>query len=148
MPVDAPLVHIASRLCQASVAQAFDALASAAGMARWNLGLWHTRELQPGLFSGQSLFDGASGRVRVQADAERGLIDYAVGADAQALVPRIQAQVRDGALLGYAAGTCVVSLLAWRSVHLDDARWQRLMRTHELELDLIQAQLQAAAVGK
>ncbi len=154
MPTDAHAAHVCSRLCQAPAAAAVALLSTAAGLARWNLGLWHTRQIEPDVFTGQSLFDGAPGWVRVRVHAELGLIDYWVGADAQsvappmqaiALAPRIQARVSAGLALGHAEPSCVVSLLAWRTAAMDDARWQRLVATHEVEIDIIRGQLEADA---
>lgn len=114
-------------------------------MARWNLGLWNTREAGAGLFTGESLFSGASGWLRVHADAACGVVDYSVGADPNSLTPRIQARVQPGAELGHPANTCVVTLLAWRTAEMDDARWQRVQTTHDVEIDLIRAQLESTA---
>ncbi|MDH5539807.1 MAG: hypothetical protein OEY03_10400 [Rhizobacter sp.] len=138
-------VHAVARLCRTSVPDALALLSQAPGLAQWNLGLWRTREVKLGLLSGESLFGGGSGLARVQIDAARGLIDYAVGADEQSLVPRIQARVQAGAELGHAPGTCVVTLLAWRTAGMDDSRWQRLMAAHEVEIELIRCQLESGA---
>ncbi len=114
-------------------------------MARWNLGLWNTREVGAGVFTGESLFGGGASWVRVSADASRGLVDYAVGADPGSLEPRIQARIQPGAELGHPADTCVVTLFAWRTPQMDDARWQRLQAAHDVEIDLIRAQLEMSA---
>lgn len=116
-------------------------LTTAAGMARWNLGLMNCREPEPGLFTGASLFDGAQGWVRIKPAAGHDAVDYHVGASPDRLVPRIHARVIDGALLGHGAGSCVVTLLAWRPAGMSDERWSRLMSTHETEIELIRAQL-------
>ena len=120
-------------------------LTEASGMTRWNLGLWNTREAGAGLFTGESSFGGGRAWVRVSADAARGVIDYAVGADPGSLEPRIQARIQPGAELGHPADTCIVTLLAWRTPQIDDARWARLAATHEVEIDLIRAQLETTA---
>jgi hypothetical protein len=140
-------VHATARLCGATPAQALAHLSSAAGMARWNLGLWNCRAVGPDLFRGESLFDGGAGCVRVVADAARGQVDYLVGATPATLVPRIRASVIAGEALGYPAGTCMVALEAWRTGEMSDERWLRLMRTHETEIELIRAQLEAAPRG-
>lgn len=137
-------VHAVARLCGASVQAALALLSTAAGLARWNLGLWHTSEQGPGLLAGVSLFGGGRGLARVQVDAERGWVDYQVGADEQALVARIQARVQPGPELGHAEGTCVVTLMAWRTAQMDDARWQRLCAAHEVEIEMIRAALESA----
>jgi hypothetical protein len=136
------IVHAVARLCRASTSRAFALLTEAPGMASWNLGLWHTREVGPSLFTGESLFGGTSAWVHVQTDAARGLVEYWVGADANSLTPRIHARVQPGAELGHPANTCVVTLLAWRTPEMDEERWQRLKATHDVEIDLIRAQLE------
>ena len=141
-PRSASEVHAVARLCQARVEDALALLSTAAGLARWNLGLWQTREQAPGLLAGTSLFGGGRGVARVQLDAPRGWVDYRVGGDGQGLVPRIQARVQAGAELGHADGTCVVTLMAWRSADMDDARWQRLRSAHEVEIEIIRAELE------
>jgi len=137
------LSYSAARWCSASPAAALTHLGTAAGLARWNLGLWNCREVEPGLFTGESLFDGRQGWVRVQVDAQRGVVDYRVGAEPQALSPRIRATVIAGELLGYANGSCVVTLEAWRTAGMADERWQQLKQTHDTEIALICAQLGA-----
>lgn len=139
------LVHSTARWCGASVPAALAHLSSAAGMQRWNLGLWNCREVEPGLFTGQSLFDGASGWLRVRTDAQRSLIDYLVGSDPSCLAPRIRASVIAGQVLGYDAESCVITLEAWRTADMPEVRWRRLMQTHETEIELICAQLAADA---
>ena len=139
------LSHNTARWCAATVPAALAHLSTVAGMARWNLGLWNCREVQPGLLTGESLFDGALGWVRVQVDATRGVVDYYVGSDPQALAPRIRASVLAGDVLGFPAGSCVVTLEAWRTHDMSDDRWARLVQTHETEIALICAQLASGA---
>jgi hypothetical protein len=143
-PEAAAEVHAVARLCRARLADALALLSTAAGLARWNLGLWHTQEQAPGWLSGRSLFGGGQGLAQVQVEAARGWVDYHVGVDAQHLVPRIQARVQPGAELGYADDHCLVTLMAWRSADMDEARWRRLCRTHEVEIDIIRAELERA----
>ena len=138
------MVHATARLCQADAAAALAHLSTQAGLSRWVLGLWDCREAEPGLFQGTSLFDGTGGWVRVVVDAARGQVDYLVGATPQTLAPRIRASVIRGETLGHPAGTCVVTLEAWRTGDMADERWQRLMFTHETEIELIRAQLASA----
>jgi hypothetical protein len=140
-----PHVHATARLCRASSAEALALLSNADGVARWNLGLARTREVAPGLLTGESRFDGSNAWVRVRVDAVRGHVEYSVGAHPDALAPRIQARVQPGAELGHPAHTCVVTLLAWRTAEMDDARWSRLQATHEVEIELIRAQLETPA---
>lgn len=141
------LVHATARLCPAPVPLAMAHLSTQPGMSRWILGMWDCKEVAPGLFTGQSLFDGATGFVRVAIDAPRGQVDYWVGTDPGALALRIRATALAGESLGHAAGTSVVTLEAWRTAEMDDARWARLQATHETEIELIRAQLGQQAPG-
>jgi hypothetical protein len=137
-------VHAVTRLCRARVADAMALLGTAAGMARWCLGMWATRERGAALYEGRSLFGGGAAFALVQTDAERGWVRYAVGGDEYHLVPRIEARVQSGAELGHAEGTCIVTLLAWRTAQMNGERWRRLAATHEVEIDLIRAALEEA----
>ena len=136
-------VHAVTRLCHASVQDALALLSQASGLACWNLGLWHTQDAPGGLLQGRSLFDGALGLAQVVVHAGHGLVEYRVGSTATALVPRIQARVQPGPELGFEPGHCLVTLLAWRSAGMSDERWQRLCAVHEVEIELIRAQLEA-----
>lgn len=138
------LVHAVSCLCRTEPAAALALLSQAAGLARWNLGLWHTQEVAPGLLAGRSLFGGAAGQVQVQVDAQRGTVGYAVGATPAARQLRIEARVQPAVELGYAPGLCLVSLLAWRPADMDDGRWQRLQAAHAVEIELIRSCLESA----
>ena len=143
------LVHATARLCQANVAQALAHLSTQAGMSRWVLGLWNCRELAPGLFQGESLFDGGTGfvrvRVRLGVELTDGTVDYGVGAQPDTLSWRIRASVVAGDALGHAPGSCLVTLQARRTGNMDDERWARLVHSHETEIELIRAQLATAA---
>ena len=141
-PMGPELIHATARMCKASVPAALDHLSTAKGMARWNLGMFDTTQEPDGLLSGVSLFDGTQAYARAELDPHKGLVTYRIGADRHRLVPRIQAQVVDGVALGYEAGLVLVSLQTWRHKDMDDARWLRLITTHETELDLIKAQLE------
>ena len=137
------LVHATARLCRCAPHRALAHLSTHAGMGRWILGLWDCREVEAGLFTGQSLFDGSTGWVRVEIDEACGRVDYLVGATREALTPRIQAKVTPGPALGHADSTAIVTLLAWRTADMSDERWMRLVHTHEAEIELIRAQLEA-----
>lgn len=138
-------IHAVSRLCGALPQQAFDLLTTAQGMARWNLGLWHTQEVEPGLFSGHSLFGGGRGWVRVRSDRAAGRVEYLVGSEPRRLVARIEARVHDSVDLGHPPGGCLVSLMAWRTADMEEDRWRRLITTHETEIELIRSLLDGRA---
>lgn len=138
-------VFAVARLCRCPQQRALDHLGTAAGMSRWCLGLFETRDAGGGLVAGRSLFDGAAGVARIERDDARGTITWWLGADRKALSPRIHAQVVPGPVLGHPQGTVMVSMWAYRPADMDDARWARLIASHEAEIELIRAQLEAAA---
>lgn len=129
--------HIAQADCPVPSSTALAFLADGLRLGRWGLGSMDTVEVSPGVVRGTSLFDGSHSYIRPVADAAAGTVTYHVGSDPSRLTPRIHARVSP------APGGCTVSLHARRSPDMDDARWQRLVRCHEVEILLIQAQLAA-----
>ena len=121
--------------------RAYSFLADGLAVGRWALGSFQARRVGPNLFLGRSLFDGAEVLYRPVGDRARLIVDYHVGADPRALVPRVMARVVPGEVTGRAPGSCVVTLVAWRDAAMTDARWERLVACHEVEIRLIQAQL-------
>ena len=141
-PVMNDSAHLASSLCRTTVSRAMRHLTSAQGMARWTLGLWNCREVESDLFTGESLFDGATGWVRIVRLPGIDAVDYHVGPAPDRLLPRIHARVIDGPLLGHAAGSCLVTLIGWQPDGMSPERWRRLVVSHEAEIELIRAQLE------
>jgi hypothetical protein len=134
-----PASHSASAACRVPAAQALAFLADGLQLGTWALGCWETESVGDGVVRGHSLFDGSASWVRPVADADRMTVVYHVGGAHYALHPRISAVVEDDP-----AG-CRISLHAWRTAGMDDARWLRLVRCHELEVLLIQARLERRA---
>jgi hypothetical protein len=137
--------HCASVVCPVPAARALAFLADGIALGRWALGCWQTHHIDNdggnGIVKGHSLFDDQPGWVRPVADAERMTVTYHVGGSPEALSPRIQATVEPGSAFGQGDGCCRISLRASRTPDMDDARWQRLVHCHEVEVLLIQAQL-------
>lgn len=131
--------RIAAR-CNATAGDALAFLADGLQLGRWALGCWDTQDCGGGVVSGHSLFDGSRAWVRPVPDANASRVVYWVGGSADALHPRIVAEVKaepsaDG------VPQCQVALHATRSHDMDDDRWLRLVRCHEVEILLIQSQL-------
>ncbi|MDW5441120.1 hypothetical protein [Polaromonas sp. SM01] len=146
-PPPPPEAHCASVLCQVPAQQAFAFLADGLALGQWALGAWHTVAVGEGVVRGQSLFDDQPSWVRPVGDLARLTIDYHVGSSPDALQPRISAVVQAGETLGRGADCCQVSLHAIRSPGMDDARWLRLVRCHEVEVLLIEARLALQAAS-
>lgn len=127
--------HVASAECAAAPDEALAFLADGLRLGEWALGAMRTQEVAPGVVRGFSLFDGSACLVRPVPDAAAATVTYHVGSRPAQLVPRIRAQVVPS------PRGCTVSLHAWRTPEMDDARWLRLVRCHEVEILLIQARL-------
>ena len=138
------LVHLAGTRIAVRATLAFAFLADPASLARWAAGLLDQSVIAPGLVRGVL---GASRRVaycRVDPAPGHGTITYRLGEHPDELVPRIVAHVMAGEHLGRGPDECVVSLLAWRTADMDDARWASLRAGHEAEIDVIRGCLTAA----
>lgn len=140
-----PLAHITSLVCAVDCARALRFLGDGLSLGRWALGSFHTRRVGRGLYQGTSLFDGATVLVKPVTDSARSQVDYWVGTQRHALVPRIMARVAPTNRGAAGSPACVVSLVAWRADGMDDARWARLVACHEAEIHLIQSLLEAGS---
>lgn len=131
--------HCASVLCRVPASLALAFLADGLQLGRWALGCWQTEPAGEGVVRGHSLFDGQPAWVRPVADPQAWSVVYHVGGSVESLAPRIRATVQpepDGA-------ACRIGLHAERTPDMDDDRWLRLVRCHEVEVLLIDAQLRA-----
>jgi hypothetical protein len=137
--------HIASIVVNRGAAEVFDFMADPGKLDRWSFGTWHTEIAADGMVTGTSIFDGGRTLVRIDSDRERLSVDYRLGANAQALVPRIMVRIVPGEHLSLAAGQCVLTFVAWRSASMDDDRWRRLEASHEFEAVLIKNLLENGA---
>ena len=143
MPHELRTVHCASIVCQVPALHALDFLADGLQLGRWALGCWNTEPAGEGVVRGHSLFDDQPSWVRPVADRARMVVVYHVGGAPDALSPRIRATVEPIEAVEPAsdAPCCRISLHAERTPGMNEARWLRLMRCHEVEVLLIQARL-------
>ena len=135
--------HCATAMVEVAAEAAYAFLVDPAALGRWSLGCMDLVHVGSGVYRGRSLFDGSEGWLSIDGDPKRLVIDYHVGTLDERL-PRICARVVPGPVCGLSASACYVSLLAWRSRSMDASRWQRLCASHEAEIWLIKAQLEAA----
>jgi len=129
--------HIASIVVARPAQDVFAIMADPAKLHRWSFGTWETEIAEDGLVTGTSIFDGNRILVRIDADPARFSIDYKLGSDPAALVPRIQVRIVPGAHLGLDTASCVLTFIAWRAAAMDDDRWRRLTASHEFEAVLL-----------
>lgn len=122
---------------------AFDRLSDARFVGRWALGSMGLAAVGEGVFRGRSLFDGSDAFVEIKPERALGLIDFHVGTR-KLRRPRIFMRVTPGPVLGIGGGECLVTLHALRAGDASDEVWARTCLTHEAEILLIKAQLEAA----
>jgi hypothetical protein len=135
------LSHCVTAECAVSAQRAYAFLTDGLEVGRWALGSFDARKVGRNLFRGRSLFDGTEVLYRPVGDVARLIVDYHVGTKPQALVPRVMARVVPGDTTGRGKGSCLVTLLAWRDVSMSQARWERLVACHDVEIRLVQALL-------
>ena len=133
--------HCVSAVCRVPADAALAFLADGLQLGQWAMGCWHTRSVGNGVVQGHSLFDDQPSWVRPVSDAARLTVVYHVGSSPDALSPRISAVVEPGTAFGQDNECCRISLHASRTPGMDDDRWLRLVRCHEVEVLLIQARL-------
>ena len=135
------LSHCVTAECAVPARRAFDFLADGLEVGRWALGSFDAEKVGRDLFRGRSLFDGTNVLYRPVGDAARLIVDYHVGTNPRTLTPRVMARVIPGETTGRGKRSCLVSLVAWRDASMTEARWERLMACHEVEIRLVQALL-------
>ena len=129
--------------CAADVA--FDYLSDANRLQTWALTQCDVTAQGHGLVSARSRLNDSIMWVAIDADAKRCTVDYQVGPIRDTLAPIIMARVIPGADLGESKELCIVSMFAWRSAAMDDARWRRLIASHEWEIVLLQSLIESQA---
>jgi hypothetical protein len=137
---DSELCHTVTAEVAAPARVAFDYLADGAKVGDWALGALAAKRVGTG-----DLYESKEHGIafRVDADANRLVIDYRVGSSANDLVMRIATRVIPGEAMGRGAGTCLVSMAAWRPKSFDDRRWSRLKAFHDAEIHLIREKIEA-----
>jgi hypothetical protein len=136
------LFHGASAEVAVPAEQAFAYLADGLKQSEWALGSWNREQVGEGLFRGVSLFDGGEVFVRISAHPDQLLVDYEVGPTLERM-PRVNtARVVPGPLLGRPEGTCVVTLMKWRSASQSDHEWRRGCVTFDTEIHIIKGRLE------
>ena len=124
---------------------AYEYLADGAKVGEWALGALAAKRVGAG-----DVFESKEHGIafRVDADAKRLVVDYHVGSSANDLVMRIATRVIPGEAMGRGAGTCLVSMAAWRPKSFDDRRWSRLKAFHDAEIHLIREKIEGLGTTK
>ena len=141
-PVSSRLFHGATIVVDVPAETAFAYLADGLRQSDWALGSWERERIGDDLFRGTSLFDGSDTYVRISADATNLLVDYAVGPSLEQM-PRVNsARVVPGPLLGHPEGSCVVTIMKWRTAAQSDEAWERGCVTFDTEIHMIKGRLE------
>lgn len=136
--------HITSITIDAPADQVFRFMSDPEKLDRWSFGTWETELHDDGLVEGRAIFDGARTFVKIDADRQRLLIDYHLGAVRDRLTPRISVRVVPGLALDLRADQAVLTFVAWRPGSMSDARWRRLTASHEFEAVLLKPLIEIA----
>lgn len=138
-----PTADVASVVIDRPAEAVFDFMADPHRLDMWSFGTWRVEVDQDGLITGTAIYDGSHTFVRIEADRDRLLIDYAIGTAPDMLTPRIFVRVTPGATLGIDSGHAMLSIVALRGAAMDDGRWERLTTAHAFEVNLIKSILES-----
>jgi hypothetical protein len=136
------IVHAASVEVAVPAERAFDYLSDGLAQGDWTLGSWNREQVGDNLFRGTSLFDGGDTYVTLLPNAEALLVDYLVGSSPEEMLRVNAARVVPGPLVGRPEGTCVITLMKYRTPSQSDADWQRACVTFDAEIHMIKGRLE------
>ena len=143
MPKSTNLCHSVTAAIAVPKETAMGFFKDPAKLGDWTLG---TTDIQTtssaDVVEGRSRFDGSRSLLRIDCNADYGVVDYYIGTRPDRLNMRISVRVLDGESFGMGTDYCLATLLAWRPVGMDKARWHRLCASHEAEILLAKAQLE------
>ena len=118
--------------CPAETVLAF--LSAPERLSSWAIGMGRVEIHEDGLVEGAFPDSGEPIWARIDADPNRNAIHYRLGPEPSSLAPRIEIRIVPGPVLQTDAGSCVVSMIAWRQNGMDDIRWRSLKSGHEAEI--------------
>ena len=127
----------------ATAEQAFAYMSDGMKQGEWTFGSWNRRHAGENIFVGTSMFDNKDTYIKIDADPERLLIYYHIGPDPEHLQARNMVRIVPGPQIGCEADMCLVTLLAWRSSFMNDARWKQLCVSHETQMFIIKTRIEA-----
>lgn len=143
MDISDHFCHTSSCAVDAPARQAFDYMADGIRQGEWTFGSWDRRQVGEHLFVGRSMFNDKETYIRIDADADHLVVYYRIGDDPDHLQTRNMARIVRGPDIGWDAGRSLVTLLAWRSEFMSDDRWKQLCVSHETQMFIIKARIEA-----
>jgi len=126
----------------AAAGRVFAYMSDAAALGEWAIGCRQARDIGGGLLVGNSDLSGGPLYVRIKADAAGLLITYQAGETPERLTPRVMARILGAPFVANEKTTCLLSLIAWRTVDMDETRWRAIIRAHEQEVLAIKQRLE------
>jgi hypothetical protein len=136
------LFHAASAEVAVPAGEAFAYLADGLKQSDWALGSWQREQIGERLFRGVSLFDGSDTFVCITSDPAALLVDYEVGPALERMLRVNTARVVPGPMIGRPEGTCVVTLMKWRTPSQGEQDWRRACVTFDVEIHMIKGRLE------
>ena len=136
------LGHAATVLVEVPPEAAFAYLADGLKQSDWTLGSWNREHLGDGLFRGTSLFDGSDAYVRLDPVPASLLVDYWVGPDPESMLRVNSARIVPGPAVGRPDGTCLVTLMKWRTPSQSDEAWALACSVFDTEVHMIKGRLE------
>jgi hypothetical protein len=136
------LCHTASAEVGVDARTAFEYLSDGLKQGEWTLGSWQRERVGDNLYRGTSLFDGRELYIRLYPDAGTLVVDYEVGPRPESLRRINSARTVPGPAIGRPDGTCVVTLMKWRTPDQDDSAWRRACVTFSTEIHMIKGRLE------
>ena len=143
MDITDPHCHSCSCVVESTAERAFQYMSDGLKQGEWTFGSWNRRQIEENLFVGTSMFDNKETFIRIDTDPENFMIYYHLGPDRDSLVARNMVRVLPADVVQGDADKCVVTLMAWRSAFMDDLRWKQLCVSHESQMFIIKARIEA-----
>ena len=136
------LFHASTAEVAVSAEEAFAYLSDGLRQSDWALGSMRREQIGDRLFRGTSLFDGSETFVQVSPDPAALLVDYEVGPSRERMLRVNAVRVVPGPLVGRPEGTCLVTLMKWRTPSQTDEEWRRACVTFDTEIHMIKGRLE------
>lgn len=135
--------HTGSIEINCAAQTAVEYVADGIKQGEWALGSIDRKQIGDGLFEGTSMFGAGTEYIRIRADHDNHVVYYDVGHALDNLQTLNVIRVVPGPTLSRPATTCVVTLMSWRPDGAPDDAWTRICVSHETEMFIIKARLEA-----
>ena len=121
---------------------AFAYLSDGLKQSEWALGSWHREKIGEQLFRGTSLFDGSEAFIRISADESLAARRLRRRPFARPDAAREFGANRARPAARLSRGSCVVTLMKWRTDGQSDEVWERGCVTFDTEIHMIKGRLE------